>query len=173
MIHKIQYNDIAGGAGWRTTVWFAGCPLRCPGCHNPELWDPDSGDWLDFIEYRAISDSMEEHGVTGLNLLGGEPLADWNLREAEILAELAAGYGRDTWVWTGYGFEEALERAPWMRDPGHNVRMVIAGPYVQEKRDTSIPYMGSSNQQAWMRVGVIWFDVTGIKNPVTKGILNM
>jgi hypothetical protein len=97
---------------------------------------------------------------------------DGGLRPQTII-DLAADCGRDTWVWTGYGFEEALERAPWMRDPGHNVRMVIAGPYVQEKRDTSIPYMGSSNQQAWMRVGAIWFDVTGIKNPVTKSILRM
>lgn len=173
MIHKIQYNDIAGGAGWRTTVWFAGCPLRCPGCHNPELWDKASGSPMDLSEYRAVRDSMEGALNAGLNLLGGEPLADWNVEEAEILADIAASRGRDTWVWTGYGFEEALERAPWMRDPAFGVRMVIAGPYEQDLRDTSIPYMGSSNQHAWMRAGVIWFDVTGIKNPVTRGILKL
>lgn len=173
MIHKIQYNDIAGGAGWRTTVWFAGCPLRCPGCHNPELWDRHNGSPMDFPEYRAVRDSLDEPRTAGLNLLGGEPLADWNLGEAYVLANLAASRGLDTWLWTGYGFEEALERAPWLNDPRRGVRMVIAGPYEQGLRDTSIPYMGSSNQQAWMRVGPIWFDATGIKNPVTKSILKM
>lgn len=35
-IFNIQKYSIGDGPGIRTTVFFKGCPLRCPWCHNPE-----------------------------------------------------------------------------------------------------------------------------------------
>ncbi|MDD6094577.1 MAG: glycyl-radical enzyme activating protein [Clostridia bacterium] len=35
-ITKIQRFSTHDGDGVRTTVFFRGCPLRCPWCHNPE-----------------------------------------------------------------------------------------------------------------------------------------
>ena len=35
-IFDIQRFSIHDGPGIRTTVFFKGCPLRCPWCHNPE-----------------------------------------------------------------------------------------------------------------------------------------
>lgn len=35
-IFKIQRYSIHDGPGIRTTLFFQGCPLRCPWCHNPE-----------------------------------------------------------------------------------------------------------------------------------------
>ena len=37
-ITKIQRFSTHDGGGVRTTVFFRGCPLRCPWCHNPETW---------------------------------------------------------------------------------------------------------------------------------------
>lgn len=36
LIFKIQKYSIHDGPGIRTTLFFQGCPLRCPWCHNPE-----------------------------------------------------------------------------------------------------------------------------------------
>lgn len=36
MIFDIQRFSTHDGAGIRTTVFFKGCPLRCPWCENPE-----------------------------------------------------------------------------------------------------------------------------------------
>ena len=35
-ISKIQHFSVGDGEGIRTTVFFKGCNLRCPWCHNPE-----------------------------------------------------------------------------------------------------------------------------------------
>ncbi len=36
IIFNVQRFCIEDGPGIRTTVFFKGCPLRCPWCHNPE-----------------------------------------------------------------------------------------------------------------------------------------
>lgn len=36
-ISDIQHFSVGDGDGIRTTVFFGGCPLHCPWCHNPEM----------------------------------------------------------------------------------------------------------------------------------------
>ena len=36
MIFDIQRASTVDGPGFRTTVFFKGCNLRCAWCHNPE-----------------------------------------------------------------------------------------------------------------------------------------
>ena len=38
ILFNIQHFSIHDGPGIRTTVFFKGCNLRCPWCHNPESW---------------------------------------------------------------------------------------------------------------------------------------
>lgn len=40
LIFNIQKFSLHDGPGIRTTVFFKGCPLNCPWCHNPESWSP-------------------------------------------------------------------------------------------------------------------------------------
>ena len=40
LIFDIKRYAIHDGPGIRTTVFFKGCPLRCPWCHNPEGQEP-------------------------------------------------------------------------------------------------------------------------------------
>ena len=40
-IFNIQKFSTEDGPGIRTTVFFKGCPMRCPWCHNPEALRPE------------------------------------------------------------------------------------------------------------------------------------
>lgn len=40
LITEIQRYCLQDGPGFRTTIFFKGCPLHCPWCHNPETQSP-------------------------------------------------------------------------------------------------------------------------------------
>ena len=50
-ISNIQHFSVGDGEGIRTTVFFKGCNLRCPWCHNPENLSKDPTT----LHYQATS----------------------------------------------------------------------------------------------------------------------
>lgn len=42
LITEIQRFSLQDGPGIRTTIFFKGCPLHCPWCHNPENLNPEN-----------------------------------------------------------------------------------------------------------------------------------
>src|SRR3989442_8475128 len=66
----------AEGPGRRYALWFQGCPLRCPGCCNPEMLPFSGGTPRPVAEMLAdIERTCDRHQIEGITLLGGEPLA--------------------------------------------------------------------------------------------------
>src|SRR5919198_2604401 len=66
----------AEGPGLRFALWFQGCPLRCPGCCNPEMLPFEGGTPMSVAEVlRQVEEAARDHGVEGITLLGGEPFA--------------------------------------------------------------------------------------------------
>ncbi|MBI1914404.1 MAG: 4Fe-4S cluster-binding domain-containing protein [Planctomycetes bacterium] len=66
----------AEGPGRRFALWFQGCPLRCPGCCNPEMLPFEGGEAMTLGEVGdLLRATAEEHVLEGITLLGGEPLA--------------------------------------------------------------------------------------------------
>ncbi|MEK2646637.1 anaerobic ribonucleoside-triphosphate reductase activating protein [Bdellovibrio sp. BCCA] len=63
--------------------YVCGCPLRCPGCHSPELWTEKTGVPLTMSFYRTLL--LQYQGKADCILfLGGE----WHSRElVEFLKE--------------------------------------------------------------------------------------
>src|SRR5437660_3744658 len=80
----------AEGPGKRFAVWFQGCPLRCPGCCNPEFLSFRGGEVKSLAEMmEGMIRAREESGVEGITLLGGEPFA--HTAGASALARAARG----------------------------------------------------------------------------------
>ena len=99
----------AEGPGLRFALWFQGCPLRCPGCCNPEMLPFSGGTPTTVREVLARLDEAREQGVEGITLLGGEPLA--HASGGSILAREARARGLSVMVFSGHTLDEARANA--------------------------------------------------------------
>lgn len=90
------------------------------------------------IMERVIGNAMP------VTLTGGDPM----LHPSKILPLLRAlkDKGIDTWVFTGYTFEE-LMRDPERRPLLDLIDVLVDGRFVQEERDTTLLFRGSTNQR--------------------------
>lgn len=134
----------AEGPGKRFAVWFQGCPLRCPGCCNPEFLSFDGG------EARTVADlssemarARHEAGVEGITLLGGEPFA--HAAGAATLAEAAQNLGLSVMVFSGYTLDQ-LRRRPDAAGLLARTDILVDGPYLRDQPDTERRWIGSRNQ---------------------------
>lgn len=109
-VFDVQRCSVHDGPGLRTTVFLAGCPLRCAWCHNPEAF---AGETARTLEARAVllevleDRAFYEVSGGGLTVSGGEPL----LQPAFVreLVTLAKAEGVHTCLQTsGAVNEEAL-----------------------------------------------------------------
>src|SRR6266513_220065 len=95
----------AEGPGRRFALWFQGCPLRGPGCCNPEFIPFEGGESMRLADVLDALDEARAQGIEGITLLGGEPLA--HAAGAAVLAMAARERGLSVMVFTGYTIEEA------------------------------------------------------------------
>ena len=69
--------DIADSCdGISISLWTAGCPHKCPGCHNSELWDGINFPVVSKEEIlNKLNLLMKKSEIKkNLSILGGEPL---------------------------------------------------------------------------------------------------
>ena len=137
----------AEGPGRRFALWFQGCPLRCPGCCNPEMLPFDGGVATAVADVATqMAEAARLHSIEGITLLGGEPLA--HATGGAALARAAHDLGLSVMVFTGYMLEEAR------RSPDAAVAELLAetdilvdGPYLREQPETRRRWIGSANQR--------------------------
>lgn len=143
-------NDFINGEGVCVSVWMAGCPHKCPGCHNSNMWDYRNGYEIDVdVAADKIIGSLRKNKVSrNLSILGGEPLAPYNKEDTlRIIKRVKEVYPRiKIFVWTGYVLED-IKEDPVIKEILNNIDTLIDGPYVEELRDISLPLRGSSNQR--------------------------
>ncbi len=74
-IHSKESFGTVDGPGLRYVLFMQGCPMRCLYCHNPDTWEPNTGDLISVDEIIADynhNKSFYTHG--GITVTGGEPL---------------------------------------------------------------------------------------------------
>ena len=136
----------AEGPGRRFALWFQGCPLRCPGCCNPEFIPFAGGETMTLAAVVGQLDEARAEGVEGITLLGGEPLA--HAGGAAALAAAARERGLTVMVFSGYTLEQARELAdPAVGELLARTDILVDGPYVRELPDTARRWIGSTNQR--------------------------
>ena len=143
-------NDLAAAPGVSVTFFTQGCPHRCKGCHNPETWDFDGG--KEFTPH-VLEEIYEALGANNINrsfcVMGGEPLCDENLfLTLLVLKEVKQHFPQvKIYLWTGYYYEDLiLNTNSHMEQVLDLIDILIDGPYIESKRDVTLPLRGSSNQ---------------------------
>jgi len=137
----------AEGPGRRFALWFQGCPLRCPGCCNPEMLPFDGGTRLPMSEVvDQIGRAANQQGVEGISLLGGEPLA--HAPEGAALARWARSAGLSVMIFSGYTLEEARQLPePAVAELLSLTDILVDGPYLREQPEDRRRWIGSANQR--------------------------
>lgn len=142
--HNITKDDMLNGDGLRVVLWVSGCSHHCKGCQNPITWDPNDGLLFDQEAKEEIFAELDKSYVSGLTLSGGDPLFPGNRSAITALVkEVKDKYPTKTiWLYTGFSWEEImdLELIPY-------VDVVVEGKFVEELKDTTLHWKGSSNQR--------------------------
>ena len=137
--HRLDHSEIYG-PGIRSVFWTQGCNLACKGCWNTQYWSSRGGSKIEVSQILNELDQLD--GIEGITLLGGEPL-----QQSEASLELIRGckeMGLSVFLYTGYDpseFDETMQACFDLSD------IAVTGRFVQELRDTTLRWRGSSNQQ--------------------------
>lgn len=142
--HNITKDDMLNGDGLRVVLWVAGCAHACPGCHNPETWEADSGIPFDQAAKDELFAELEKDYISGVTFSGGDPLFPGNRETVGALCrEIRERFPDKTiWMYTGYRWEQISELA--ILD---TVDVLVDGRFEQALADTALHWRGSANQR--------------------------
>ena len=128
------------GPGLRTSIYFAGCDHRCPGCHNPSTWDFRAGYdmTVDQLMCRIIDNDFN------VTFSGGDPL--YQLQPLTALARAVKAAGKTIWCYTGFIYEDLLADKKYS-ELLSLIDVLVDGPFIMSLRDPDLPFRGSSNQR--------------------------
>lgn len=135
--------DYFNGPGTRVTLWVAGCPHHCKGCHNEHTWNPEQGEEYSDKLVEEILYKLDEYFPKDLSILGGEPLAPYNIEGVTDLVKKIKQVRPTTniWLWTGYQIDDFKDH-----EILKYLDTVVDGPFI-EKLYVKNKYFGSSNQK--------------------------
>lgn len=138
-VARVLYPVEVLGPGKRVGIWFCGCPRRCKGCSNPELWDfQERYKTTPETVFEIIKSVSLNHTIDGFTITGGDPL--YQPEELKRLLEMLKELSDDIIVYTGY------KRSELKNDLLENISVLIDGEYIEELNDDSL-LKGSSNQE--------------------------
>ena len=143
-------NDLAAAPGVSVSFFTQGCPHRCKGCHNPETWDFEGGKEFTPKVLEEIYEALSANNINrSFCVMGGEPLCDENLfLTLLVLREVKQHFPQvKIYLWTGYYYEDLIHSAnSHMKQALELIDVLIDGPYIEARRDITLPLRGSSNQ---------------------------
>ena len=138
---RIVEGTSVDGPSLRTSIYVAGCRHACPLCHNPQSWDFDGG------VARSLDSIMRiiAYNEAPVTLTGGDPLYQ-PVAVRKLVHRIKNELGYNVWCFTGFTWEEIVAD-PELADTIREVDVVVEGRFVNDLRDTSLLFRGSSNQR--------------------------
>ena len=141
----IRKMDISNGPGIRVSIFMQGCSFHCKNCFNPETWDFNGGKEFTQNTIDEVLDLCKQEHITGLSILGGEPMHPSNIEATTRLAKaFKEKYpNKNVWAWSGFKFDESLKG----KEVLNYLDVLVDGQYVDELHNPTLKWRGSSNQR--------------------------
>ena len=150
----IKSRDIANGPGVRVSLFVSGCTHHCKGCFNAVAWDFDYGQPFTQETIDSILEMLQPAYVKGITLLGGEPFEPENQPAlVSLLRQIKEKYPeKSIWSFSGYLFDRdslpgKLGDPAITREFVSYLDVLVDGRFVEEKKDLTLRFRGSSNQR--------------------------
>lgn len=164
---SIRSLDISNGEGVGVSLFVQGCPFHCKNCFNSDTWDFNGGkEWTKEIKDKFMK-LIDRSYIKRISFLGGECLAEQNLNEVlKLIQEIRISFPEKTiWLYTGYEWNQIMNikvTQPFfscqnLESKIQNVlkrqeiikmcNVVVDGEYIDEQRDITLKWRGSSNQR--------------------------
>ncbi|WPP41090.1 anaerobic ribonucleoside-triphosphate reductase activating protein [Paenibacillus hunanensis] len=141
-------ESINEGTGLRAVVFISGCRHGCPGCFSPHTWSFQAGEpFTQARQEELLAEMAANPLLDGLTIAGGDPffsaaeVADFVERVRRRLPHFSI------WTYTGYTWEQLFSEPDKYLKLLSVCDVLIDGRFVQELRDVSLRYRGSSNQR--------------------------
>ena len=143
-IHGIEYDSMLNGDGLRAIIWVSGCNHKCPGCHNPQTWNPESGRSITTDDINRIFNYLNKGYPAGVTFSGGDPLYPGNRDTVLYLCKLFKSEfpNKTLWLYIGYLYEE-VENLEIMQ----YIDVLVDGPFKKDLADVTYHWAGSTNQR--------------------------
>lgn len=156
---KIDKEDICNGDGLRVVLWLSGCSHKCHNCQNPQTWNPKSGVKFDDAAKKELFAELGNDYISGITLTGGDPLYEENLKDVlDLVNEIRLSMPeKSIWIYSGYEWGEVWEPETeryvsfknklLRRDIVSQCNVMVDGRFVDELKDLSAKWKGSTNQR--------------------------
>ena len=148
----IKRVDVANGEGVRVSVFVSGCNHHCKGCINRCAGDFNYGNTQEQID--EVIKYLDHDYISGLSLLGGEPLEKQNQEGLLPLVKKVKEKfpNKNIWCYTGFDFEKDVmgnmaKNNRTTKELLKYIDVVVDGKFEEEKKDLSLQFRGSSNQR--------------------------
>lgn len=150
----IKDCDIANGIGVRITLFVSGCTNHCKNCFQPQTWDFDFGEPFTEETEEKLLEMLKPDYINGLTLLGGEPMEPQNQKAlVPFLKRVREVYpNKNIWCFTGFTYEVlktdgSHPRCEVTDEMLSLIDVLVDGRYVDELKDLTLQFRGSSNQR--------------------------
>ena len=150
----IKRIDVANGEGVRVSVFVSGCNHHCKGCFNECAWDFNYGEKFTEKQEEEVLKDLDHDYISGLTLLGGEPLEPANQEGLLPLVKKAKEKFPDKkiWCYTGFDFEKDVvgkmaKQSDTTKELLKYIDVVVDGKFEEDKKDLKLKFRGSSNQR--------------------------
>ena len=150
----IKIADVANGEGVRVSLFVSGCNHHCKGCFNRCAWDFEYGDKFTEKQINQVIDYLDHDYISGLSLLGGEPLEKQNQEGLLPLVKKVKEKfpDKNIWCYTGFDFENDVvgkmaKENETTRELLKYIDVMVDGKFEEDKKDLNLRFRGSSNQR--------------------------